>query len=180
MSEGVIPGTPDFQWVQELLQGTPRSPQHVDGSKSDRFAWEDAIDGSLAIQDLLQANQRWPGFPALFQDTFQAFYKLNPSLRPAEHVDPVSAANRPYVEQMLSEPATAQTRTQTQMDALASAVAALAAGKKPAEQLAENPELDQAMRQTTPPPPTCRALWRKPRARLCKRRVRKRKIFKAS
>ena len=87
----------DFAWVHDLLQGTPRSPQHIEGPKSDRFAWEEATQGSQAIQELLTANTQWPAFPELLQDTFQAFYKIHPHLRPSELVDPQSAANRPYV-----------------------------------------------------------------------------------
>lgn len=143
----------DLAWVKHFIDDSPRSPQHIDGPRADRFAWEDASQGSQAIQDLLNANKRWPAFPALLQDTFQAFYKMNPELRPTDQVDPASAANRPYVEQILQDPATRQTRTQTQYDELASAVAALAAGKKLAEQLVDNPDLDQAMQQKTPPPP---------------------------
>ncbi len=67
-------------------------------------------------------------------------------------VEPASAGNRPYIEQILQEPHTAQTRTQTQFYELA--VATLATAKKLAEQLAENPDLNQAMQQPTPPPPT--------------------------
>ncbi len=151
MSESLNEAT---QWVSDLLAGTPRSPQHIEGPKSDRFAWEEATEGSQAIADLLAQHSRWPSFPALLQDTFQAFYKLDPQLRSAEMVDPASAGNRPYVEQILQEPQTAQTRTQTQFDELAAAVATLVTGKKLAEQIAENPDLSQAMQQTTPPPPT--------------------------
>ena len=143
----------DFSWVRDVMEGTPRSPHHIDGPQSDRFAWEEASDGSQAIQDLVKANKRYPAFPALLQDTFNAFYKMAPQLRAPELVDQASASNRPYVEQILQEPATQQTRTQTQLDELASAVAALAAGRKLAEQIAQNPELDQAMQQKTPPPP---------------------------
>ena len=142
----------DFAWVHDLLQGTPRSPQHIEGPKSDRFAWEEATQGSQAIQELLTANTQWPAFPELLQDTFQAFYKIHPHLRPSELVDPQSAANRPYVEQILNDSATQQTRTQTQLDELASAVAALAAGKKLAEQITDHSDLNQAMQQQTPPP----------------------------
>lgn len=143
----------DFSWVHDVMEGTPRSPHHIDGPQSDRFAWEEASDGSQAIHDLVKANKRYPAFPALLQDTFNAFYKMDPKLRAPELVDQASASNRPYVEQILQEPATQQTRTQTQLDELASAVAALAAGRKLAEQIAQNPELDQAMQQKTPPPP---------------------------
>lgn len=143
----------DFSWVHDILGGTPRSPHHIDGPRSDRFAWDEARDGSQAIQHLIDANTRYPAFPALLQDTFHVFYKMDPQLRALELVDPASGANRPYVEQVLQEPATQQTRTQTQLDELASAVAALAAGKKLAEQIAQNPDLDQAMQQKTPPPP---------------------------
>ncbi|NMP24602.1 vWA domain-containing protein [Sulfobacillus harzensis] len=143
----------DLSFVNRFLDDTPRSPQHIDGPRADRFAWEDVSEKSQAIQDLIQAHKRWPAFPALLQDTFQVFYKMNPTLRDPERVDPASAENRPYVEQILQEPATQQTRTQTQLDELASAVATLAAGKKFAEQIAANPELDQAIQQKTPPPP---------------------------
>lgn len=145
--------TKDFGWVSDMLAGTPRSPLNIDGGPADRFAWEEATEGSQAIQDLLAANKKWPAFPALLQDAFQTFYKLDPSLRPQEAVDPASVANRPYVEQMLQEPATRETRTQTQFDELASAVAAMVAGKKLAEQLADQPALDEAMQQGAPPPP---------------------------
>ena len=150
-----VPSTPDseFSWVSALMNGTPRSTQHIDGPRSDRFAWEEASEGSAAIRDLIQEHKQWPAFPALLQDVFQSFYKMNPTLRAPELVDAASAANRPYVEQVLQEPATQETRTQTQLDELASAVAALAAGRKLAEQLTDNPDLNQAMQQNTPPPP---------------------------
>ncbi len=143
----------EFSWVTDVMEGIPQSLQHIDGPKSDRFAWEEASEHSTVIQKLLQDHQRWSAFPELMQDVFQIFYKINPELRSQESVDPKSAANRPYVEQILQEPTTRQTRTQTQFDELASAVATIVAGKKLAEQIAENPELDQAMQQKTPPPP---------------------------
>lgn len=143
----------EFAWVQEWMTDTPRSPHHIDGPRSDRFAWEEASAGSQAIQELVNANKRYPAFPALLQDTFNAFYKMDPKLRAPEFVDQASASNRPYIEQILQEPATQQTRTQTQLDELAAAVAALAAGRKLAEHIAQNPDLDQAMQQKTAPPP---------------------------
>ncbi|PSR26831.1 MAG: hypothetical protein C7B46_19750 [Sulfobacillus benefaciens] len=143
----------EFEWIHAALEGAPRSPHHVDGPRSDRFAWEEATQGSQAIQNLVQSQKKYPAFPALLQDVFNTFYKLNPALRAPELVDPASAANRPYVEQILQDTATQQTRTQTVLDELASAVATLSAGQKLAEQIAENPDLDQAMQQQTPPPP---------------------------
>ncbi|PSR31237.1 MAG: hypothetical protein C7B46_17105, partial [Sulfobacillus benefaciens] len=128
--------TNDFSWIHSALDGAPRSLHHVDGPRSDRFAWEEATQGSQAIQDLVQSQKKYPAFPALLQDVFNAFYKLNPALRAPELVDPASAANRPYVKQILQESATQQTRTQTVLDELASAVAALSAGQKLAEQIA--------------------------------------------
>lgn len=143
----------DFSWITQTLDGAPQSPQHIDGPRSDRLAWEEIRDQSEAVQQLMTDQQHYPGFGALMQDVFSAFYKPQPTLRPEALVDKTTAANRPWVEQILQEPATQETRSQTQLDELASAVAALGAGEKLAEQIGENPELDQSMRQNTPPPP---------------------------
>ncbi|WP_020375027.1 vWA domain-containing protein [Sulfobacillus thermosulfidooxidans] len=144
-----------LSWVTAVMAGRPRSPQHIDGPASDRFAWEEAAEHSTVIQRLIHDHQgQWPAFPALLQDVFQAFYKLQPTLREPDAVDPASAANRPYVEQILQEPTTQETRTQTPLDELASAVATIVAGQKLAEQIAAHPDLDQAMQQHIPPPPT--------------------------
>lgn len=143
----------DLSWVTDTLEGAPLSPQHIDGHRSDRFAWEDAVEHSTVIQQLIHDHPSWKAFPALLQDAFQVFYKPQPELRPEAAVDPRSASNRPYVEQMLDEPTTHTTRTQTQFDELASAVATIVAGQKLAEQIAEQPDLNQAMEQQTPLPP---------------------------
>jgi len=143
----------DLSWVTETLEGAPLSPQHIDGHRSDRFAWEDAVEHSSVIQQLIQDHPSWKAFPALLQDAFQVFYKPQPELRPEASVDPRSAPNRPYVEQMLDEPTTHTARTQTQFDELASAVATIVAGQKLAEQIAQQPDLNEAMEQQTPLPP---------------------------
>jgi uncharacterized protein with von Willebrand factor type A (vWA) domain len=152
----------DLSWLTQALDGPPRSPQNIDGVKADRFAWENATQDAPAVRTLIESHSQWSAFPALLQDYFQIFYKMAPTLRPASHVDPASAVNRPYVEQLLQEPATQETRTQTRLDELASAIATLSAGQKIAEHITEHPDWDQAMQQpadpSAPPPPASGAL----------------------
>ncbi len=131
----------------------PLSPQHIDGPRADHLAWDGAVEASTAMQHLLDQHRDWTAFPALLQDVFSSFYKMDPQLRDSDLVEDKTRANRPYVEQILQEPATRATRSQTLWDELASAVATLAAGHKLAEQIAQNDDLNQAMQNNTPPPP---------------------------
>ena len=138
------------------MDGPPRSRQHIDGPRADRFAWQTLREQSGAVQTLEADHPDWPAWPDLLQDIFSTFYKMDPQLRDRDAVDPAVQGTRPYLERLLEEPQTATTRTQTQLDDLAAAVATLTAGQVLAEQIMKHPELAQAMEKETlePPPPT--------------------------
>jgi len=155
MPEDLIP-SPELTANQILQQmaGQPGARQHIDGPRADRFAWDNVSQQSQALEELRTEHTDWPAWPALLQDTFQTFYKLDPQLRPLEATDPTVHSNRPYVEQLLSEPTTATARTQTVLDELAAAVATLTTAQVLAEQIRHNPDLNQAMQANQPPPPT--------------------------
>jgi uncharacterized protein with von Willebrand factor type A (vWA) domain len=131
-----------------------RSTQNVDGPRSDRLIWEEAADRSEAIRELVKATERkWPTFPRLLQDAFSTFFKPEPRLRPEEDVEPRHLANRPYVERLLEDQATAETRTSTVLDELAASVAALETGRRLAEMIRQDEDLDQAMQEGDPQVP---------------------------
>lgn len=140
--------------ILQRMAGQPGSRQHIDGPRADRFAWENLVQQSPAITELLEQHPQWPTWPALLQDAFQTFYKMDPHLRPLELTDPAVQGNRPYLEHLLDEPATATTRTQTVLDDLAAAVATLTTARVLADQIAQHPDLDQAMQSQQPPPST--------------------------
>ena len=140
-------------WLQEALGVADPSPQHLQGAKSDHLVWDEAVEQSTALQALQQHGKQWPAWPGLMQDTFQTYFKPAPALRPVEQVDDVHQPTRSYVEELLDDPATAQTRTGTVLDELASAVGALATGRVLAEKIAANPDLQDSMQKNQPPPP---------------------------
>ena len=142
-----------IDWLTDAIGQTPTSTQHIDGPKSDRFMWEEATEGSQAIAELVDSTKSWPVFKNLLQDTFNAYYKLQPELRDEHKVDSRYQGNRPYVERLLAEDATKQTRAYTQLDELASAVATLQTGMVLAEEVRKNPDLQKNMEKGTPPPP---------------------------
>ncbi|MDA8344629.1 MAG: VWA domain-containing protein [Thermaerobacter sp.] len=87
------------------------------------------------------------------QDTFNAYYKLQPEIREEHQVAASHKGKRPYGERLLEDDATQQTRAFTQLDELAAAVATLETGKVLSEEIAKNPALDQSMENGTEPPP---------------------------
>ena len=139
--------------ILRSLDGRPQSRQHIDGPRADRFAWQTLRKQSAALQTLEADHPDWPAWPDLLQDVFSTFYKMDPQLRDPDAVDPAVHGTRPYLERLLEEPQTATTRTQTQLDDVAAAIATLTAGQVLAEQITHHPELAQAMAQETPEPP---------------------------
>lgn len=142
-----------MDWLGDAIGRKPESTQHIAGSKSDRFMWEDAIEGSKAVQEIVEQTKEWPAFQNLLQDTFNTYYKLQPELRDEHEIVSSHKGNRPYVERLLEEDATQQTRAYTQLDELASAVAALETGKVLAEEVRKNKQLEENMKNGTQPPP---------------------------
>lgn len=128
--------------------------QHIVGTAADYWVWDDAVTGAETVAQLVRSHPEWPTWPELLQDVFRTFYKMTPTLQDPEMLDPDVAANRPYVERLLQEPATEETRVQTRLDELASLLATVDAGRKLAEQIAANADLNQALQQQQPPPPT--------------------------
>ena len=144
---------PSVDWLGDALGDKPQSTQHIAGAKSDRFMWEEATEGSEAIGALVEQTKQWPAFQNLLQDTFNTYYKLQPELRDEHQVAASHKGNRPYVERLLEEDATQQTRAYTQLDELAAAVATLETGKVLSEEIAKNPALNDSMQNQSPPPP---------------------------
>ncbi len=142
-----------LSWLGDALGDKPQSTQHIAGPKSDRLMWETAAKGSEAINSLVEQTKQWPAFQNLLQDTFNAYYKLQPEIREEHQVAASHKGNRPYVERLLEDDATQQTRAFTQLDELAAAVATLETGKVLSEEIAKNPALNQSMQNQTPPPP---------------------------
>ena len=142
-----------LDWLGDAIGQKPQSSQHIAGPKSDRFMWEEASEGSEAIREIVEGTKEWPAFQNLLQDTFNAYYKLQPELRDEHQVDGKYKGNRPYVERLLEEDATQQTRAYTQLDELASAVATLETGKVLAEEVRKNQQLNENMKNGTEPPP---------------------------
>jgi hypothetical protein len=138
--------------LSDLLTAT-QSPYQIAGPKTDRYLWDTAAADAPAIHTLLQTHPDWPTFPALLQDVFQTFYQIHPTLRPEADVAPAMQSNRPYVETLLHAPATAVTRVTTERDPLTAAMATLITGQRLAEEIAQQPALQTAMAQATPPPP---------------------------
>lgn len=156
MSQGGI-----SSWLTEALGVTDRSAQHLQGGKSDHLIWDGAVQESEALQALQQQGAQWPAWKGLLQDTFQTFFKPAPALRPLDQVDDVHQSSRPYVEELVDDPATAQMRTGTVLDELAAAVGALATGRTLAEKIAARDDLEEAMRQNQTPPPVAQGALHK-------------------
>ena len=119
------------------------TPQNIEQDRYDRNIYQDIVEASPALSHL--ANQSTSTWPALMQDLWAQFYKMDPRLTDAEQVSTGHQVNRPFLERIREDALTEQTRLSTMLDDLGSAVATLAAGEQLLEEIEQRPELKDAM-----------------------------------
>src|SRR5579875_2829357 len=127
-------------WLQNLLGKDATFTQNLETSEADKILWDEVSESSGAIRNLSRkGEERLPTWPALLEDVFSAFYKSQPTLRDESEVEPGHLANRRFVQELLQEPATEQTRSFTVLDESVSALAAVEAAGKMLEVLLNDP-----------------------------------------
>lgn len=134
----------------ETVRQATNKPNNITRDRFDERLYQELYDASPHLQELdRQASgnfaQGVPTFPALLQDLWGAFYKADPELTPDAQVDPAHRVNRPFVQRVLEDPNTAQTRITTMLDELGAGIATIAAGKVLYKEMMERPDLREAM-----------------------------------
>ena len=113
----------------------------------DRRLYEEARRATGRLGDMLDGEDAPATLEPLARDLFAAFYKAQPDLLPEDRVEERHLrANRPFLEILLEDPKTYETRATTALDELYSAAAATAATQEYLDRIADDPEL-------VPPPP---------------------------
>ena len=108
----------------------------------DKRLYEEAKTATGRLRDMIKADGAPDTLDPLARDLFAAFYKAQPDLLPEERVErrPLKA-NRPFLETLLEDPKTYETRATTALEELYATAAATAATEEYLNQLGDNPEL---------------------------------------
>ncbi len=121
---------------------TPPGDQNLAMDSYDKRLFEEAKAATGRLRNMLDADDASDTLDPLARDLFAAFYKAQPDLLPEERVrERPLRANRPFLETLLEDPKTYETRATTTLDELYSTAAATAATEEYLDQLQENPDL---------------------------------------
>lgn len=134
----------DRHLVEQWLGRDPADimkKQNIQQDRYDHTIFNEIHDGSEKMQSLNPTGT----FPELLQDFWASFYKMQPELEKEENLNPAHRVNRPFVERLLEDSTTKETRITTALDELSSAVAAIAASEKIAEEIHSRESLRNAM-----------------------------------
>lgn len=108
----------------------PGAPHLLDFDRFDRRAFED-IAASAGLDRLgAQGERLLPGFSALIEDTFYAFYKGDARLRPVEALPPSARVPHRLLARVMDAPRFGETRDRAMLDPVAAARAARAVGER--------------------------------------------------
>jgi uncharacterized protein with von Willebrand factor type A (vWA) domain len=130
---------------REAAKTVTNRENNLDMDRFDHTLFSELVDVSPKLNNLIEAGPET--YPALLQDLWGAFYKMNPALVDEKDISPAHKFNRPFVERLMEDRTTQETRLTTVLDETASAIATLSAGESLREQIENNPELKQAMEQ---------------------------------
>ncbi len=120
----------------------PPGDQNLTMDSYDKRLYGEAKEATGRLRKMLDADGAPDTLHPLARDLFAAFYKAQPDLLPEERVgERFLRANRPFLETLLEDPKTYETRATTALDELYSAAATTAATEEYLDQLEENPEL---------------------------------------
>lgn len=143
-----MPGDFSLGISPETLRELAAKKNNVAQDSFDHRTYSELAAASAALRNLIsrgKVSAAIPTFPELLQDIWAAFYKAAPELVPEERMDGLFAAlNRPIVERVLEDSATAETRLTTVLDELSAGLAALAAGQKLLGEIEDRTELREA------------------------------------
>lgn len=104
---------------------------NIETDAFDRELFTDFLSTSRELTDLVERGANLlPGFPALVQDIFAAFYKYNVLLIPTESVEGGSPLGRRLVEKMLTSGEYEALREETVLTPFASALATVTMGRR--------------------------------------------------
>lgn len=131
------------EWLGKGAAGVLNKEQNVKQNRYDHTIFGEIRAGSERVQDMERRGAET--FPALLQDLWAAFYKAEPEMENPEAISMQHRINRPFVERIMEDTSTKETRITTVLDELSSAVAATASGEKMMEEINEREELKRAM-----------------------------------
>ena len=129
----------------DLLRRVEGRDTNIAQDRFDSRLWGDLVESSTELQAIDDGGR--PTFSGLLQDVFATYYKADPELLPEARVNAAHRANRPLIERLLGDPETDQTRAVTMLDELSSALATLATGRRLKDEIANRPELKEAMEE---------------------------------
>ena len=120
----------------------PPGDQNLAMDSYDKRLYGEAKAATGRLRDMLENGGAPDTLDPLARDLFAAFYKAQPDLLPEERVAgrPLKA-NRPFLETLLEDPKTYETRATTTLDELYATAAATAATEEYLNQLGDTLEL---------------------------------------
>lgn len=143
------PESLDFEQLFGLSTKDVKKAMNVENNLSmdtyDKRTYRELQEASGELRGISREGEA--AFDALLNDIWGTYYKADPELTPEEKVSPDYKANRPYLETLLSDPATEQARVITMLDELSAGLATIEAGKKLRQEIDSRPELKKAMQQ---------------------------------
>ena len=129
----------------ETIKQMGKSHSHIKQDRFDSVLYDDLKKSSEKFKLLeLQGTET---FPALLQDLWATFYKAAPELKNEGAVNKKYQINRPFVERVLEDSLTEETRLTTMLDELSSGVATMETGQKLVDEVKNREDLRQAMQQ---------------------------------
>lgn len=127
-----------------------KDPNNIEHDRFDARLYGELYEACEEIRKLENNGGAFDTFPELLSDFFYSFYKAAPRLATENAVEePMSRANRPFVERLLEDDETRRTRVSTRLDDMSAALAALAAGEKVLEEVEDRPDLADFIEQAT-------------------------------
>jgi len=121
-----------------------RKENNVKIDSYDKEAFENLSKASAEFQQLVNSKDS-PTWPALLRDIWASYYKVAPELLPQEQINPAYKMNRAWVEKMMEDPNTQQTRVNSMMDELVAGLATVEAGRQLAREIKDRPKVKETV-----------------------------------
>lgn len=129
----------------ETIKQMKQSYSHIKQDRFDNIIYEELKEASEKFQHLEGLGTET--FPALLRDLWATFYKAVPELEDQNNINDKHRINRPFVERILEDSTTRETRLTTMLDELSSGIATIEAGEKLVGEINNREELKKAMQQ---------------------------------
>ena len=135
----------DLDLNDSILRQMKETPQNIHQDRYDTTLYNELRQASSKVQEL--EGRGTDTFPALLQDLWATFYKGDPVLQDSKKVNMQHQINRPFVERILEDSTTKETRMTTMLDELSAGIAAVQAGEKMVKEINSREEFKKAMEE---------------------------------